>query len=333
MPKNSRILITGASGFLGTYIIKALQLQGYSHITGLTRNLAVLNKNNYPEITWVEGNILDMPLMLELVEKADIIINSAAEVSFSIKHKKRLLKIAVDGTANLVNAALDKGVQKFIHVSSVAAIGRRKPDETITEDMIFSHSKYDTTYGLSKFLAEQEVWRAHAEGLNVTIFNPSMILGAGDWEKSTAQLWKKIYHGLAWFGTGTTGWVAATDVSDIIVQSIQMETNGERYILSAENKSYKEVFASIAKTLDKRPPTKPLIGFAAKAMAFVEFIRSALTNSTPIITKETIESTSVNSRYDNEKSKQTFGIQYKDIYQTIKETSTQFLDHVHREMM
>ena len=113
-----------------------------------------------------------------------------------------------------------------------------------------------------------------------------MIIGAGDWEKSTAQL-EKIYHGLAWFGTGTTGWVAATDVSDIIVQSIQMETNGERYISVLKTNLTKK-FCNACKTLNKQPPKPNHRFLQPKTMAFVEFIGSALQIPLLSLLKETI---------------------------------------------
>lgn len=322
---DNRILVTGANGFLGTHIINALHTKGYTHITGLVRDPQKINAHHHSNVSWVQGDICDMPRMIEILENVDTVINAAAEVNFSVRHKKLLIKSAIEGTANVVNAAMDSGIKKLFHISSVAAMGRRKLNETINESTIFNHSKYDTTYGLSKFLAEQEVWRAHAEGLNTTIFNPSMILGIGDWHTSTPQLWHKIYNGLNWYGTGSTGWVDVEDVAGIIVNAIERDFNGERFILSAENHSYKEIFTKIAVQLGKNPPTKPLKGLIAKTFAYLEYLKSFITNSNPIVTAETINSTSAHSHYDNAKSVQMLNCQYTPINQTIQKVSAAYL--------
>ncbi|MEZ4910657.1 MAG: NAD-dependent epimerase/dehydratase family protein [Saprospiraceae bacterium] len=325
---NDRVLVTGASGFLGNHIIKALTTKGFINIFGLIRNPEHKQVIHHPNVTWIEGDICDMPRMVDILEDIDTVINAASEVSFSIRHKKQMIKTAIDGTANVVNAAMYAGVKKLIHISSVAALGRRKLNETINENSIFNHSKYDTSYGLAKFLAEQEVWRAHAEGLHTTIFNPSMILGIGNWHSSTPQLWNKIYHGLDWYGIGSTGWVDVSDVAKVIVDAIDQDLNGERYILSGENLPYKDIFTKIAIEIGKKPPTKPLKGFLASAFANIEHLRSIITNSKPIITTETIVSTSANSNYDNTKSVQMLNCKYTPISHTIQKVSSAFLNSV-----
>ncbi len=180
LSKTSKIFVTGSTGFLGSYIVRKLVSDGYIDIICLKRESSEteLVDDIFERVHWVTGDILDIPLMEKLLEGVDCIIHAAAIVSHTA-NKKKMLQTAIDGTANLVNIALSGNVKKFIYISSIAAIGRGKPVEHITEKQIFSHSKYDTTYGLAKFLAEQEVWRGHAEGLNVTILNPSMILGPG----------------------------------------------------------------------------------------------------------------------------------------------------------
>jgi dihydroflavonol-4-reductase len=323
---HSHIFVTGASGFLGGYIVRSLIQNGYSHITCLKRPSSdISDLSDIAEmITWVDGDIIDMPFLVDVLVDVDAVIHAAAVVSFSPKKKADMMKITVEGTANLVNAALENNITKFVHISSVAAIGRKKPIEDIDEKSIFSRSQYDTTYGLSKFLAEQEVWRGHAEGLNVSILNPSLILGIGKWQQSSQQIFAKVYDGMKYYPVGTTGWVDVVDVATAAVICLTI-TDTQRYIISAENLSYHSVFSMIANTLKKSPPTKPVPNMLASIIWRLEALRSYITNSDPIITKETIMSTSVISNFDNQKSITQLGITYRPLATTIQEATTAFL--------
>lgn len=326
LSKSSKIFVTGSTGFLGSYIVRKLISDGYIDIICLKRESSEteLVDDIAERVQWVTGDILDIPLMEKLLEGVDCIIHAAAIVSHTA-NKKKMLQTAMDGTANLVNIALSGNVKKFIHISSIAAIGRGKPVEHITEKQIFSHSKYDTTYGLAKFLAEQEVWRGHAEGLNVTILNPSMILGPGKWNKSSTQIFKRLYHGMKYYPDGTTGWVDVRDVAEVTLRCLDEDFNGERFIISAENLRYQNIFERISIKLGVNPPEKLLSQNFARLLWRLEAIISYFTGDKPTITKETILSTSVLSTYDNTKSINYLNFQYTPLEITITESCQIFL--------
>lgn len=329
--KASKIFITGASGFLGQHVIRLLADQGYSQLTCLSRQQNPTNSSDYQNPTacqWIIGDLLDMPLLEDQLTDQDIIIHMAADVTFNLKNKSRLLQEAIATSANLVNAAMEKGVKKIIYVSSVAAIGRKKQKEQIDENVLFSHSPYDTTYGLTKFLGEQEVWRGHAEGLETTVLCPSLILGIGDWNKSSIQLFHKIHTGMRFYPTGTTGWVSVEDVAQAILLALQGDFSGQRFIISAQNLSYQEVFNQIATAVQAKKPTTALTPTLGKTLLTLDKLKSLFSNSEPLLTKETLMSTSVESIYDNTKSMRELGLQYKDIRTTIQEAGKAFLKSV-----
>lgn len=230
------------------------------------------------------------------------------------------------GTANLVNAALFCQVPKFIHISSIAAIGRKKLEDHIDEKVLFSHSPYDTTYGLSKFLAEQEVWRGHAEGLQVTVLCPSMVLGAGNFKSSSPKLFTKISEGLKFYPLGTNGWVDVRDVATAVYQVLMSDHDGQRFIISAQNLKFQDVFSKIAVKLNVAPPSKPITNFWGNVFWRIELLRSWIMGSEPVFTKETFMSTSVTAIYDNSKSVNELGMHYKDIERTINDTVQSFID-------
>jgi nucleoside-diphosphate-sugar epimerase len=328
LSKQSRIFITGSTGFLGSYIVRKLHYNGYQHLYCLKRKPSSLElvADVSANVTWVEGDILDLPFLTECLEGMDVIIHSAAMVNFNTSQRKQMLHTAIEGTANLVNLAMQHGIKKFVHISSVAALGRKKVEENITENTIFSHSKYDTSYALSKFLAEQEVWRAYAEGLNVTVLNPSLILGAGRWNESSIQIIKKIHNGLPFYPSGSTGWVDVRDVAHAVSTCLTEQFNGERYIISSENATYKQVFGHIAALLKKSPPAF-LLGKKMGAILWrLEAIKSFLSRQQPIITQETIQSTSTLSSYDNTKSINALGMNYMPLESTISACCAAFVN-------
>jgi dihydroflavonol-4-reductase len=276
-------------------------------------------------IEWVDGDIMDVCFLDDITKNVDIIIHAAAIVTFDPRSFKKMISTAMEGTANLVNVALDNHVSKFIHISSIAAIGRRRKEERISEKNIFSKSQYDTTYGLSKFLAEQEVWRGHAEGLNTTILNPSMILGAGRWQDSSVQIFRKVYEGMRYYPSGLTGWVDVRDVADAVLKSLTTDFNGQRYIISAENHSYQSVFEKIANILQVNPPASALKPRMSQIIWRLEALRSWILNKKPVITKETVESMSAHSEYNNKKSIEDLKLSYIPFEKTIEESCKVFL--------
>jgi dihydroflavonol-4-reductase len=328
LSSKSKIFITGATGFVGSYILRKLIADGQENIYCLKRKQSdfKLAADVAAKVHWVDGDILDIPSLEKHLCGMDIVIHAAAIVTFHTKNKKMLIETAMTGTANLVNVAMHCEVKKFIHISSIAAIGRRKKKEDIDEKLMFSHSEFDTTYGLSKFLAEQEVWRAHAEGLFTTILSPSMVLGAGHWENSSVQIFKKVYQGIKYFPEGVNGWVDVRDVAEAVSLAIKGDFNGERFIISAENIHYQNMFAMIAEQLKVKPPILKFNYLWSGIIWRLEAIRSLLLGSKPIITKETIVSTAVESYYDNKKSIRLLGINYRDMQITIKDSCDAFIN-------
>ncbi len=328
LSKDSKIFLTGASGFVGNHVLRLLVDNDFTDITCLKRpqsDLSYLGEACINICNWVEGDLLDQALLEDCLSGQEVIINIAADVTFDLRHKKKLLRNARDTTSNLVNAGLYNRVGKLIHISSVAALGRRKKSETIDENNIFSHSQYDTTYGLAKFLSEMEIWRGHTEGLPATVLCPSMILGSGNFEKSSINIFKNIYEGQRFFPTGTTGWVSVEDVAFAVLKCLTGNFSGERFIISAENLAYKDIFGRIASSLKVKRPGIALSPLLGMILWRIEKFKSTFSDSPPLLTKETLQSTSVDSLYDNSKSIKLLGMQYSDMDKTIIESSMKFL--------
>ena len=325
--KEANIFVTGATGFLGTYILRELLESGYKNILALRRSTSPneLVADISDKIEWVEGNVLDLGSIEEAVEKADYIIHSAALVSFDPGEKMLMYKINVEGTANLVNLALEYGIKKFVYISSVASLGRIKSGIVIDENTEWEESQFNSNYGISKRKAELEVWRACAEGLEANIINPSYIVGGGFWDFGPTQLVKMIDKGMSWYPGGTNGVVDVRDVAYMSRLLMEHEESGRRYVSCAENISYQDLFSSIAQRLGKEPPKRRMKKWMGALGWRLEALRSKITGNRPIITRETVKYSAHDFLYNADRSRSELSMKYRPASQTLDDTVSAYL--------
>lgn len=252
--KNKRILVTGGTGFLGSYLLRFLIQQGYSNIRAIKRKNSSLDLvgDISNQIDWVEGELTDWFFLSDCFKDIDWVFHVAALVSFDARDYKEMQLINVRVTADLVNLSLDNQIQKFCFVSSIAALGRSKIGETLDENAVWKHSPYNSRYGMSKFLGEQEVWRGIAEGLTAVIVNPGMILGSGRWSEGTSRFFSLIDGGFPFIPDGAATWVDVRDVVRAMHQLMSSEIESERFILVAGIQSYKDFFKTVGSSLGKK---------------------------------------------------------------------------------
>lgn len=295
---NKKILVTGASGLLGSELVKQLLEKGYN-VTASCHSTSL--NITHANLTAQQCDILDTVGLEEIMKGITHVYHCAAIVSFEPKDKYRLLKINVEGTANVVNACLDAGVQKLVHVSSVAALGRIRNGEVVNERMNWSEETNNNVYGKSKYLGELEVWRGIGEGLQALIVNPSIILGGNDWENGSAALFKTVYNEFKWYTEGINGYVDVRDVAGAMILLMNSKISAQRFILSAENLSYKEIFSSIAKCFGKKPPPKKVSPIIAEIIWRLEAIKAGFTGKKHLLTKETTRTAQASVYFDNSK--------------------------------
>lgn len=293
------VLVTGGSGLVGNELITQLLAAG-------KQVRAIYNKTplaNFaaPGLQQIQCDILDVVQLEEAMKDIEQVYHCAAVVTFNPRRKQQMFKINIEGTANVVNAALEAGVKKMVHVSSVAALGRIREKEPITELMNWTEETSNSAYGQSKFLAEMEVWRGIAEGMEAVIVNPTIILGAGNWNEGSTKLFQSVYNEFPWYAEGTTGFVDVKDVAKAMVLLMESNISGQRFILSAENKSYKEVFDLMAGAFGKKPPHKKVTPLVAAIVWRMEAVKSWFTKKDPLVTKETAKTALAKVQFDNSK--------------------------------
>lgn len=325
-----KILITGATGFVGSYLTRYLVQQGYSQIWAIKRPNSRMDlvKEVSDKINWLNGDVLDVPFLEDILRGVGIeqIYHCAAVVSYDPRDRENMYDINVNGTANIVNLALDFGVPKLIHVSSIAAIGKDERTPHVTEDAKWQRAFQNSHYAISKYQAEQEVWRGIAEGLNAAIVNPSVILGGQYWHQGTGKLFEQVGQGLRYYSTGTTGYVDVRDVVKFLVSLMESPIENQRFILNGENLPYKILFEQIAQVLDKKPATIKVTPLLRELAWRIEWLKSRITGKRSLITKETARASGTTFYYHAEKSLKAFpNFSYTPISQTIKETGELFL--------
>lgn len=320
------VLVTGGTGFLGSYLLRKLVHNGVQVRALYRKQIPVQLHDIQDKIQWVTGDVLDIGALEDAMEGIEKVYHSAAIVSFHPAMRQQMMKINVEGTANVVNLAIDAGVKKLVHVSSVAAIGRAKGSGVITEDGEWQESSNNSQYAVSKYLSEMEVWRGNAEGLASVIVNPSIILGVGFREDSSTQLLKNAWKEFPYYTAGVNGFSDVEDVADVMIALMESDIKGQRFILSSDNWSYYDLFKEMATQLGKKPPHIAVKPWMAELVWRMESIRSAFTGKKPLITRETARTAQLKVYYNNEKIQAALpGFKFTPLQQTIAKMCHAFL--------
>lgn len=293
------IFVTGGSGLVGAHLISALISKGNT-VKAIYRN-TIPQFAGSDKVQWIEGDILDEILLEDILQGVAQVYHCAGMVSFNPKQKKQLFKVNVEGTANVVNACINAGVSKLLFVSSVAALGRIREKGMVNETMQWSEATSNSTYGESKYLAEMEVWRGIAEGLDAVIVNPVIILGGSDWNKSSTGIFKSVYDEFPWYTEGISGFVDVHDVVGAMLLLMNSNVSAQRYILSADNMGYKILFDKIADCFKKERPHKQVTPFLAAVVWRLEAIKGFFSGKSPLLTKETAATAQAKVYFDNSK--------------------------------
>ena len=322
-PTRRRVLVTGATGLLGAYIARLLVRDAGLEVRATKRasSSTALLAEAAARIDWVTGDLLDLDVQDEAMDGVDVVVHAAGLVSYKPGDSKRLKAVNVGLTEDLVNLALEREVSQFVHVSSIAAISPARDTETISERHRTFHPAANTTrYAVSKYEGELHVWRGHEEGLPVTILNPSVVLGAGYWDRSSCRLFDWVARGQRFYPPGGTGYVDVRDIAAFAKTCIDESITGRRFVLSAENWTYKRFFDAVAAELNVEPPRTRVNPWQAELAWRGEAVRAAVTGDTPLLTKESARRSMSLSEFDNAQSLAT-GARYRPVAETIAQTA------------
>ena len=261
---------------------------------------------------------MDVPGLGDALTGVNIVYHCAAWVSLKQADKEAMILANVTGTGNLVNLCTEQHI-RLVHVSSVAAIGLAKPGELTNENDHLDQATENDGYAISKLESEMEVWRGIAEGLDAVIVNPSIIIGANAGLDGSGQLFETVRRGLKFYTSGSSGLVDVEDVAKCMIALMNSDVSAERYIISAENRDYKQLTAEIANGLGVKPPTSfasaRMMGLAWRAAR----VLAVFTGKDPALDKISAQAASMERNYDNSKIREAIGIVFKPLSVSITE--------------
>jgi len=337
------ILVTGGTGLVGSHLLFDLVSSG-KKVRALKRKSSNFDNINkvfryysddveklFEKIEWVDGDVLDIFSLEDAMKDISEIYHCAAIVSFDPGDEDFLMKINVEGCANIVNIALEKKIKKLCYVSSVAALGRAENNGFIDEKTHWMSSNKKSHYSISKYGGEREIWRGIEEGLDAVIVNPSIILGPGNWNSGSSRFFTTIWKGLKFYTKGVNGFVDVRDVVKAMVQLMESKIKNERFILNSENISYQKLLNLISKYLNKKSPRIHAGKFLSAITWREEKIRSFFTGSKPFITKETAHTANCNYYYSTKKIEKMLNFKFTPIEKTIKDNAALFLKDILKE--
>lgn len=275
--------------------------------------------NLLSQIEWVEGNTTDYYSIEDNLDDIDAVYHCAALISYWPKEFALMEKINTEGTANIVNACIFKGIKKLVFVSSAAALGHDEHITVYDENTPYKQSPMVTHYGMSKYNAEREVWRGSEEGLDVLIVNPVVVIGPGDWTKGSSEIITSIDKGLKFYSDHITGFVDARDVAQATIALMESGIKNERFILCADNLSWRNFFNIVADALGKKRPSIKTPEGLVGIVTFLESIKSALTGKRPFLTKDSVKNALVDQEFSSEKIKKQLGYTFIPLEESVKD--------------
>lgn len=331
------ILVTGGTGLVGAHLLYRLVSENekvraiYRTERKLenTKNVFSCYTEDYDSlfnaIEWVQADLLDIPVLSEVFIGVTKVYHCAAFVSFEPDKYHLLRKTNIEGTANIVNLCILNTIEKLCYVSSIATLGNTLKNEPISEDTIWNPEDDNSVYAITKYGAEMEVWRGTQEGLNAVIVNPGVILGAGIWRYGTGSLFKKAQKDLTYYTSGTLGIVAVDDVVSIMMELMDSQIKNQRFVLVAENWTYKDFLQALAKAVHSKPPKKlaspGLLSIAWK----LDWLKHKITGKRRQLTKHITQSLITETYYNSDKIKTALNYKFKAVDKTIISIGSNYL--------
>ncbi|MDA0378440.1 MAG: NAD-dependent epimerase/dehydratase family protein [Bacteroidetes bacterium] len=312
--------LTGATGFLGSWTLRHLLAQGHT-VRAIRRPSSSLDlvADVADEVTWLEGDVLDPEALEAGMQGAEGVIHAAAYLGFEGKRSQdRLMEVNVGGTAMVVDAALQAGVTRMVHVSSIAALGRTEDmTHCLDESAEWRDSPMNTGYAASKYRAELEVHRGVAMGLDAVMVNPSIIMGVGRLSENTMQIADRLaQRKLPFRPKGGSSVVDVRDVATGILQAFLSGKSGQRYILAGHNLSWETILETMGDALGVVPPRKTLPRPVMMTMAGLFEFGSFISRRPAVLTRENVRLSMSVSCYDNARSRAELDMTYRPFQET-----------------
>lgn len=308
MGRDRRVLVTGATGFLGTNIVHALLERGYGDIVAFGLPGTASTYIDKPGVSITHGDVTRKEEVRAVMKDVDVVLHIAGDTSFWKHRFRRQREVNVDGTRNVMAAALDAGVRKVIHTSTVDALGFNPvslADETWDR---FTYAGYGYNYAETKRDGEAIVMDHAARGLDVSVINPGSMIGPCDHTLQFGRLFMDIRDKkVPGIPPGGAPWAHVVEVAKAHVAAIERAKPGERYICGGVNASYRDVFAAIAASMGVDPPAWVMPRWFVVFYGYLAELGAAFTGKPPGLNPGQARYMSAFPRYDSSKAARELG--------------------------
>ena len=323
----TKILVTGGTGLVGAHLLYSLTKNGSYPIaikraTSNTQNVKKIfsyysddSETLFQQIQWKECDVLDIVKLDLIIKDVTYIYHSAALISFNNKLKDKMIEINATGTSNIIDLAIKHNVKKICYVSSIATLGSNH-NLPLNENCFWDWTN-QSGYAISKHLAEMEVWRGFAEGLNGIIVNPSLIIGPGSWRSGIGTIIKKSKIGSPFYPPGSCGVIDVDDLVQIMMLLMKSNVTNEKFIINSEHMSYKNLMSIIAKRLDKKPPYIKLKRWIMKFFIWLDIMWSKLWGKPIELSTDAVKYTTNDIILNSTKINKTVKYNYRNVYESL----------------
>lgn len=332
------ILVTGGTGLVGSHLLYHLTIEN-DDIIAIYRTQEKIEKTKkvfsyyteefqelFNKIKWVKADITEIPSLKPIFEhNISTVYHCAALVSFAPKDYFKMRHVNIEGTANVVNFAIEKKVNKFCFVSSIAAIGDSVNGEFINEENEWVDNGDKHGYAITKYGAEMEVWRGSQEGMDVVIVNPGVILGSGFFDEGSGKMFNQVYNGFKFYTEGITGFVSVKDVVSSMISLTKSNIKNERFILVSENKSFKDILFSIAENFKVKKPSIKATPLMTSIFWRIDWFLTLITGKDPLMTKNSARSSHNQEFYNSDKIQNSINFEFEKIDKSIQDVCSDFI--------
>jgi dihydroflavonol-4-reductase len=321
------VLVTGATGFIGSNLVHHLLQQGDQVRVLVRRSPTTKLLKDLPIETCV-GDVTSSESLVKATCGVEAVYHVAGVVSYWPPRRRWQHRVNVEGTRNVIDAAVRNRVRRLVYTSSIAAVGFRKDDQVADEDTPWNWAPYDIGYCNSKHLGEREAQRGSELGLEVVIVNPALVFGSRDVNWNAGRMFKMVAERSKI--RGVDGWTTTCDVDDVCTAQIgamQHGLPGRRYILGGEARSYPSLIREIADVMGKSVAVETVPYPLAQAAAHATYALSLVTRKEPALTPELVRMTAQRRLYSSRRAISELGYPQTPLRSSLEKTYQWYRDN------
>ncbi len=311
-----RVAVTGGTGFLGRAVMARLGACGHETVAVARGRISALE-----EVELRQADLEDSASWRGAFDGCDAVIHAAAGIAYWERKRSWLEAVNVRGTRAVCEEALRAGVRRFVHVSSISAIGHSESGQVLDEESPFTSEALHIGYFDTKRDAEHEVQAAVERGLSATIVNPGAIFGPSTVRSNTNDFLKAIANGrFPFVPPGVLNLIDRRSVAEGIVRALEGGAVGRRYLLTGESVSYGELFAEIQRLGGRHRRRCPLPGAVWAIVRGISRALDVIHWTRPPFTREALLALTLKMRFTNERARRELGWRPRPLDEALGET-------------